>query len=68
MADDLKFCKKKEPIVENLTIPTTMGQLKRYRTIANELNTRNLTKLHDLTRDRIDQLLTEVEVELAQSS
>lgn len=65
---DVKFLKKKEPIVENLTIPTTMSQLQRYRACALQLDNRNLTKLHDLTRERIDHLLNEVESELSKSS
>lgn len=68
MTSDIKVIKKKEPIVERLNIPTTLSQFQRYKKLAHELNSRELTKLHDLTRERIEILLNEVEGELAKSS
>lgn len=68
MPSEIKVLKRKEPIVEQLHIPTTYTQLSRYKKLALELSNRELTKLHELTRERIDRLLDEVEVELAKSS
>lgn len=60
--------KKREPLIERMTLPLTPSQFERYKKAASELDKRNLTKLHDLTRERIDLLLDEVEVELQKSS
>lgn len=60
--------KKREPLEERMTLTLTKSQFVRYRRLALELDNRNLTKLHDLTRERIDQLLNEVEHELSKSA
>lgn len=64
----LKVLKKRESIRETMTLPVTKSQLERYRLLAGELDNRGLTKLNDMTRERLDQLLNEVEEELAKSS
>lgn len=64
----LKVQKKREPILKTLCIPVPTSQLERYKALAHELDSGCLTKLHDLTRERIDLLLNEVELELAKSS
>lgn len=63
----IKMIKKKEPIVDRIFVPAPLSQAQRYKKVSNELNQRGLTKLHDLVRQRIDELLNEVEVELAAS-
>jgi hypothetical protein len=63
-----KIIKKREPLVERLTLPLPKSLFLRYRNAANELDKRELTKLHDLTRERLDSLLTEIEQVLAKSS
>lgn len=68
MASELKMIKKKEPIIDRLFVPATIAQVQRYKKVAHELSQRGLTTLHDLTRQRIDDLLNEVEGELAKSS
>lgn len=65
---EIKMMKKREPLVEGLNIPMATSQVQRYKKVAYELDNRNLTKLHDLTRERIDSLLNEVESELSKSS
>ncbi|MBA2679909.1 MAG: hypothetical protein H0U76_16120 [Ktedonobacteraceae bacterium] len=59
---------EQESIIERLTLPVTERQLERYRRAANELHIRKLTKLHDMTRAKLDMLLDEVEEYLAKSS
>lgn len=63
-----KIIKKKEPLTERMTLPMTESQLLRYRNVANELDKREETKLHDLHRDGLDKLLTDVEEYLQKSS
>jgi hypothetical protein len=60
----LKIEKKKDPITERLSLPVSVRQKMRYYALLNELDKRELTKLHDLTRARIDKLLDEVEQEI----
>lgn len=60
-----KLTKKKEPLIERMTLPLTPTQFQRYKRLSNELEKRNLEKLHDLTRERINRLLDEVEQELS---
>jgi len=66
--DLLKPKKKREPLEEKMTLPLTKSQFERYRDLANKLHDRKLAKLHDLTRERIEILLNEVELELKKSS
>lgn len=40
------------------------NQAERYRKVSIELSNRNLISLHELTRERIDMLLEEVESKL----
>lgn len=69
MMRELRVEKKKESIVENLPLPVTKSQLERYRAMQKELDKRNLTELHELTRERIfDDLLNELEIKFAKSS
>lgn len=67
MGLDFKFTKKKEPLLFKVSIPLPLSQCQRYKKIAYELDSRGFS-LHDITRERIDLLLNEVELELAKSS
>lgn len=68
MSDGLKLVKKKEPKTCRITIPASLNQFERYKRIANALSQRNLSCLHDLARERLEQLLDDVEVELKRIS
>lgn len=68
MASEIKVLKKKEPIIDKIFVPMPLSQVLRYKKVADELHERGLTKLHELARQRLDELLTEVEGELAKSS
>ncbi len=59
---------EEDPIIERLTLPVTLRQLERYRKAANELHNRKMTKLHALTRTKLNLLLDEVEAYLSKSS
>jgi hypothetical protein len=61
----LKIQKRREPIVKSLPIPTSESQLLRYRRLQNALDKMpEYQELHDLARERLDELLDEVEAEL----
>lgn len=64
MSSILKIEKKKDPVTECLPLPVSAKLKTRYYFLLNELEKRELTKLHDLTRDRIERLLLEVEQEI----
>jgi hypothetical protein len=63
----LKPLEKREPLVERLTLTLTKSQFTRVRELGLDLDNRGLTKITDLIRERINELLDEVEDELAKS-
>lgn len=65
---ELKLKKATDTKTELLTLPMSRSQFERYRRLSLELTNRQLVKLHDLTRERIDILLNEIESVLAKSS
>lgn len=56
--------KKKTAITDTLPLPWSEDQINRYRSLQNELDKKGLTKLHDLSRERLQALLDEVEASL----
>jgi hypothetical protein len=62
--NELQVIKKREPILEQLSLPVSKRLKERYQQISRELDRRELTKLHDLTRAKIGALLDEIEQQL----
>lgn len=63
-----KKIEKRESLIERMTLPLTPSQFDRYKRLAFALDQRKETKLHDLHRERLDNLLDEVEAYLQKSS
>jgi hypothetical protein len=61
MAIDIKTLRAKDPLIERLTIPVTRSMFERYRKLTYEMDSRGLDRLHNLTRQRLESLLAEVE-------
>jgi hypothetical protein len=56
---------EKDPIKMVLGVPVSRTMLQRYKDVAHRLSERNeKLRLHKFTRERIDQLLTELETKL----
>lgn len=61
----MKLEKKKDPIIERISLPVSRTLKDRYVMVSNELHKRDMTKLHDLTRAKIQALLDEIEIHLS---
>lgn len=60
----LKRLIKREALNSRMTIPVPQSMKDRYASVSNKLSQADYGSLHDLTRERIAQLLDEVENEL----
>jgi hypothetical protein len=65
MEINFKKFERREPITSQLVIPNSENQVDRYRRIQSELEQKNI-KLHDMTRDLLDNFMGEIELRLAQ--
>lgn len=64
----LKKAKKRESVTETMTLPVGPSMKARYQRLQNMVaNNEEFESLHESTRERINQLLDEVEVELGVS-
>lgn len=64
----LELTAQPDSITDTMTLPTSTTQKERYKKLQNEFSRRKLGSLHKLTRQRIDQLLDEVEATLQNSA
>lgn len=60
----MSIFKKREAVDDRMTLPMTASQKERYKRLQHELEKREYNSLHEMTRERIDLLLDEVEREL----
>lgn len=67
MSLNLKESKKRESILDSLPIPMGRTLKERYRFVQSELDKREWTPLHELARENLEQLLAEIEKQLAAS-
>jgi hypothetical protein len=63
----LEELQKREPILDSLPLPMGKRLKARYRNIQSRMQERELTPLHEIVRERLDALLSEIEDELAKS-
>lgn len=62
--DELCIQKKRESISELLVLPCSASMKKRYERIKTELDRKQLTKLHDISRRELESMLDRVEATL----
>lgn len=60
----LRELKPRDPNTEHLPLPCGEMMKARYRRLQNELDKRKLEPLHQLSRERLGELLDEVEARL----
>lgn len=56
--------KKKDPVVDTLTLPVATAFRERYERLKNELHRRDYETLHSMTRECITSLLDKLEKDL----
>lgn len=62
--EPLRPLKRREPIVDHLPLPCSEAMKIRYQRLQNELHSRGLETLHQLSREKLESLLDEVEERL----
>lgn len=58
---DLRSLKAKEPINERLSIPVGRHMRDRYFRLKRRLETKDLRKLHDLTREMLSKMMDDID-------